>query len=176
MSILEWFQLLSVNELPSNLSQNLLSQNSNAYIFIAYVLISIVIKRASYLAAFFMSCMLFEMRFFDPLSEASLYLITFAMYSYVIFVMPCKRVVTIACVIMLFLSITLAYDAYFYGLNGYYGTSKTHVYNNIEYLALYAHIILICSLVDIERIRNHLRSITGAIRSVSANSAYFVVV
>ena len=173
MSILEWFPLLNESALAQNLSH---SQNPSSYLLLAYFLVSVVIKRAAYMAAFFMSCMLFEMRFFDPLSEASLYLITFAIYSYVIFVMPCNKVVTIACVIMLFLSITLAYDAFFYGLNGYYGASKTYVYNNIEYLALYAHIILICSLVDIEGIRNHLRSITGAIRSVSANSAYFVVV
>ena len=175
MSILEWFQLLSVNELPSNLSQNLLSQNSNAYIFIAYALISIIIKRASYMAAFFMSCMLFEMRFFDPLSEASLYLITFAIYSYVIFVMPCNKVVTIACVIMLLLSITLAYDAYFYGLNGYYGASETYVYNNIEYLALYAHIILISSLVPFRRISDNIRYMLAASVRMSRNTVNFVL-
>ncbi len=172
MDIYKWFLQTNASELALNLS---LSLSLNSLLFLAYVLISVVIKRAAYLAAFFMSCMLFEMRFFDPLSEASLYLITFAIYSYVIFVMPCKRVVTIACVIMLFLSITLAYDAYFYGLNGYYGASETYVYQNIEYLALYAHTILICSLIDIKRIRNNLRSFIGSVRSFSSNSVNFVV-
>ena len=173
MSILEWFPLLNESALAQNLNH---SQNPSSLLFIAYALISVVIKRAAYMAAFFMSCMLFEMRFFDPLSEASLYLITFAIYSYVIFVMPCKKVVTIACVIMLALSMTLAYDAYFYGLNGYYGASQTYVHQNIEYLALYAHSVLICSLIDIKRIRNNLRSFIGSVRGLSANSVNFVVI
>ena len=172
MSILEWFPLLNESALAQNLSH---SQNPSSYLLLAYFLVSVVIKRAAYMAAFFMSCMLFEMRFFDPLSEASLYLITFAIYSYVIFVMPCKRVVTAACVIMLLLSITLAYDAYFYGLNGYYGASKTYVYNNVEYLALYAHIILISSLVPFKRIGDNIRHLLAASVRMSRNTVNFVL-
>ncbi len=172
MDIYKWFLQTNASELALNLS---LSLSLNSLLFLAYVLISVVIKRAAYLAAFFMSCMLFEMRFFDPLSEASLYLITFAIYSYVIFVMPCKRVVTIACVIMLFLSITLAYDAYFYGLNGYYGASETYVYNNIEYLALYAHIILISSLIPFRRIGDNIRHLLAASVRMSRNTVNFVL-
>jgi hypothetical protein len=175
MSILEWFQLLSVNELPSNLSQNLLSQNSNAYVFIAYVVISILIKRAAFLAAFFMSCMLFEMHFFDPLSEASLYLLTFAIYSYVITCNTLTFKQRLACGIILILSITLAYDATFYGINGYYGAHETFVYNNIEYLALYAHLILISSLIPYRRIRDGLRDMLSTIVYVSRNSVNFAL-
>ena len=172
MSILEWFPLLNESALAQNLNH---SQNPSSYLLLAYFLVSIVIKRAAYMAAFFMSCMLFEMRFFDPLSEASLYLITFAIYSYVIFVMPCKKVVTIACGIMLALSMTLAYDAYFYGLNGYYGASETYVYQNIEYLALYAHTILIGSLIPFRRIGDSFRHFIAASVRMSRNSVNFTL-
>ena len=169
--LIQVFQPTSVSEL---VSQNP-NQSVNSLLFIAYALISVVIKRAAYMAAFFMSCMLFEMRFFDPLSEASLYLITFAIYSYVIFVMPCNKVVTIACAIMLALSMTLAYDAYFYGLNGHYGASETYVYQNIEYLALYAHIIVIGSLIPFRRIGDSFRHFFATSVRMSRNSVNFTL-
>jgi hypothetical protein len=119
--------------------------------------------------------MLFEMRFFDPLSEASLYLLTFAIYSYVIFDIERNSLATVACGIILILSITLAYDATFYGINGYYGAHETFVYNNIEYLALYAHLILISSLIPYRRIRDGLRDMLSTIVYVSRNSVNFAL-
>ncbi len=170
MSILEWFPLLNESALAQNLSH---SQNPSSYLLLAYFLVSVIIKRAAYLAAFFMSCMLFEMRFFDPLSESELYLLTFAIYSYVVFVMPCNRVVILACVTMLLLSITLAYDAYYYGVNGVYGENKTFIYNNIEILALYAHVFLIAALVPYRRISNFIGRLFSVVVRFSVNSVNF---
>ena len=170
MSILEWFPLLNESAIAQNLNQNL-----NSFIFLAYVIISLLIKRAAYLAAFFMSCMFFEASFFDPLSEAELYLLTFAVYSYTVFVMPCNRFVMFACVTMLLLSITLAYDAYFYGVGGAYGESETFVYNNIEILALYAHSFLIAALIPYRRIGNFIGRMLDTFMRFSVNSVNFAI-
>ena len=171
-SILEWFQLLNAQEL-SLLVQN--PRNQNSELFIAYVILSVLIKKPSYLAAFFMSCMLFELPVFAPLSEASLYLLTFVIYSYVIFDIACNSRATIACGIILILSITMAYDAYHYGANGVYGTHETIIYNHIEHLALYAHILFISTLVPYRRISDSLKHLLSVIVLNARNSAYFVI-
>ncbi len=170
MSILEWFPLLSESAIAQNLSQN-----QNSYIFLAYLFLSVVIRKAAYLAAFFMSCMLFEASFFDPLSEAELYLLTFAIYSYVVFVMPCNRAVIFACVNMLLLSITLAYDAYHYGVNGFYGEAKTIIYSNIEILALCSHSFLIAALIPYRRISDFIGRMSDAFVRFSVNSVNFAI-
>ena len=171
-SILEWFQLLNAQEL-SLLVQN--PRNQNSELFIAYVILSILIKKPSYLAAFFMSCMLFELPVFAPLSEASLYLLTFVIYSYVIFDIACNSRATIACGIILILSITMAYDAYHYGANGIYGTHETIIYNHIEHLALYAHAIFICTLIPYRRISDSLRRYLNTFMLITRNSVNFVL-
>ena len=148
--------------------------NVNSILFTLYFLVSVMIKRAVFIAAFFMSCLLFDAAIFDPLSEASLYLLTFAIYSYV---MTCKALTfkqRIACGILLILSITLAYDAYFYGMDGIYGAHETFVYNNIEYAALYAHTFLIHTLIPYRRIRDSIRRFITSILHISRNSAYFM--
>lgn len=146
-------------------------QSVNSFLFAAYVVLSIIIKRSSYLAAFFMSCMLFDLAIFDVLSETSLYLLTFSIYSYIILVRCRNRRTTIACGIMVVICITLSYDAYFYGIDGYYGAHETFIYNHIEYIALYSHIILICSFVDVARIRDSVRNFIASIRDMSSYSA-----
>lgn len=169
MSILEWFPLLNA----SVLEQNQLSVNS--YLLLAYLIVCVIIKKPSFMLAFFMSCMLFEMELFDKLSEASLYALTFSIYSYAIFVIPCNNKVTIACGIILALTIIFGVDAYFYGIKGIYGAHETVIYNNIERLALYAHIILISALTPYRRISNSLRRFIASIVYVKSNSAYIVI-
>lgn len=173
MDILQWliqFQVIS----ESALIINSLNPNTNSIIFGLYFLLSLLIKRATYLVAFFMSCLLFDAAIFDQLSESQLYLLTFAIYTYVIFVMPCNVKATSACVILITLSIALAYDAYFYGEHGVYGARETVIYNNIEYLALYSHILFICSLVPHRRIKDGIRRFFDSIMLMSRNSACFL--
>ncbi len=148
--------------------------NANSEIFIAYVILSLIIKRAAFLAAFFISWLLFNMKIFDVLLEHQLYLIIFVVYTYVIF--KCETIKSrIGCGILLILSIILSYDAYFYGVNGRYGEAQTVVYNNIEHLSLCAHFLFICSLIPFERIRNGLRSIIDLIGSFACDSAYMLL-
>ena len=172
MDISQWlitFQVTSESELVINS----LNPNVNSILFTAYILVSVLIKRAVFIAAFFLSCFIFDSAIFDPLSEASLYLITFAIYSYVIFDIACNRKAVFACGTIIILSITLAYDAYFYGIDGVYGSSETFIYNNIEYLALYSHLILIGALIPYRRIRDGFGRFIDSILLISRNSAYF---
>ncbi len=194
---ISWFHLLSANveafltltqtsplqtsQQPSELLKSLLSVNvqrevslSNIVI-VAYLLVSVLIKRSSFLVAFFVSWMLFELSVFSTLSEASLYLLTFSIYSYVIFCNGLTLKTRLACGILLILSITLAYDAYFYGIDGVYGASETFVYNNIQHLALYAHIVLISTLVPYRRISDGFRRFIDSISHLARNSAYIVI-
>ncbi len=206
MSILEWFHLINesvivqaiqhkgllisqvstkltpiLGQIPilghSDASLNLPEiQHKTIALFVAYTIVSLMNRKAAYLAAFFISCMLFEASLFNPLSEAELYLLTFAIYSYVVFVMPCNRAVIFACVNMLLLSITLAYDAYHYGVNGFYGEAKTIIYSNIEILALCSHLFLIAALIPYRRIGNFIRSMLGAFVRVSVSSVNFAII
>jgi len=184
-----WFQLLSANAqdlLPQLMTSqlqtlSLLSQSAeshatiNSIIFIAYIFVSLLIKRSSALVAFFVSWMIFELSFFEPLSEASLYLLTFSIYSYVITCNALTLKSRLACGILVILSITLAYDAYFYGIGGVYGEAETVVYNNIEHLALCAHSLFIGSFIPFARIRNNILSFIDSISHVTRNSAYIVI-
>ncbi len=192
---ISWFHLQSVSEslplilaqkeqtiltlsdtLTNLLSVSVLSQSAlSSFIFIAYLILSTLTKRSSYVAAFFMSCMLMELSFFDPLSEASLYLLTFSIYSYVICCKSLTLKSRLACGILLILSITLAYDAYFYGIDGRYGETETIIYNNIESLALCAHSLFIGSFIPFTRIWNNLRSFIDSISHITRNSAYIVI-
>jgi len=200
MSILEWLHLinesvivqaiqhkeLAISQVSTKLtlilgqssaSLNLTAAlNKTVVFFVAYTVVSLIIRKAAYLAAFFMSCILFEAKIFEPLSESKLYLLTFAIYSYTVFVIPCNRVVIFACVNMLLLSITLAYDAYYYGVNGFYGEAKTIIYSNIEILALCSHLFLITALIPYRRIGNFIRNMLGAFVRVSVSSANFAII
>ena len=167
MDLFVWF-------LQKNASALAVSQSENSLILFAYLALSLLIKRSSFMAAFFMSCMLFELSVFDGLSEVSLYLLTFAIYSYVITckALTCKQ--RIACGILLALSIILAYDAYFYGVNGIYGAHETVVYNNIEHLALCAHTVFISSLIPYRRIKNGIRHFIASFLYQQGNSSYML--
>jgi len=163
----------AINE--SALVLHSLNLNVNSILFTAYVLVSVLIKRAAFIAAFFFSCLLFDAALFDPLSEASLYLLTFATYSYVISCNALTFYQKLACGIILILSITLAYDAYHYGMDGIYGTHETIIYNHIEHLALYAHILFICTLIPYRRIGDSIKHLLSVVVLNARNSAYFVI-
>lgn len=174
MDIIQWLlQSLQIKEsvLTSVTSLNL---NLNSILFLAYVILSLMIKRAAFLAAFFASCLLFDIALFDVLSEASLYALTFAIYSYAMFCKSLTLQTKGGCVIIMGLAIILGYDAYFYGIGGYHGATETFVYNNIESLALSAHCILIATLIPYRRIRDNLRRFFDSIVS-STPSAYNVL-
>ena len=150
-------------------------KSSNTELLIAYVLLSLLIKKPQLLGAFFMGCLLFEWSLFDPLKEYQLYLITFLVYSYVITNCVFSAKTKLACALMCFLCLLFACDAAFYGLNGVYEESETVIYKNIERLFVCCHSLIIASFVDIKRIKNSLRNGVSIIRSMSANSAYIVV-
>ena len=170
MDIFQWVLLGSESALAA-------VKNSNTDLFVfAYIVVSFLIKRPELLLAFFMSCLLFESSFFDTFSEAQLYLITFLIYSYVI---PCnafKMRTKLACVIMCFLCLLFAYDAAFFGVNGFYGERQTFIYNSIEYFFICTHCLIILSLINFKRVRNYLRSVIDSVCNMSANSAYLVVI
>lgn len=172
MSLLEWitFQAASENAILSEvLIKN--HQNLNSFIFVLYTILCMFIKRPAYLLAFFISAMLFEAKVFDPLLEHQLYLITFALYTYVF--TNCKTLKSkFGCGILLVLSFALAADAALFGEYGYYGASETFLYRNIEHLSLYAHSLFICSFIDIKRIYNSLRNFVDAVVRISRTSAY----
>ena len=170
-------QSLQINESALALSGfNLkLSLNLNSALFLAYFIVSVITKRAAFMAAFFMSCLLFDMAVFDQLTESQLYAITFAIYSYVIFCKGLTFLTKAACGIIIVLCVTIGYDAYFYGIGGAYGASETFVYNNIQHLALYAHIILISTLIPYRRITNSLRRFIAYVMYLPRYSVNFVV-
>ncbi len=141
----------------------------NSELFVAYLILSLFIKRPIFLLAFFMSCLLFEIKFFDGLAEYNLYLLTFLIYTYIFQICRTSNQ-RLGCGIILFLSMALSIDAALYGEYGHYGASKTILYNNIEHLALYAHVIFICSLVPCRRIKNGIRHFVASILHLSRNS------
>lgn len=66
-------------------------------------------------------------------------------------------------------------DAFLYGVGGYYGASETLIYNNIEHIALCAHILFIGSLIPIKRIRDGLRRFFDSVVRITANSDYMLI-
>jgi hypothetical protein len=167
MDIFVWFLQKNASALavaPNNL---------NSLLFIAYVVLCLIIRRPVFLLAFFMSCMLFELSLFDSVKEYQLYLLTLVIYSYAY--QECKTTKTkICCVIILLLSVVFACNAFFYGVNGYYGEAQTLVYNHIENLALLAHILFIWSFVDYKRVQNSIRNFIDSIVYSAVNSDYML--
>ena len=170
MEILEWFQLL--NDLELN--QTSQSLKINNVLFFLYTLLTLLTKKAAPLAAFFISVLLVDNTVLSIISEFSMYLIVFAVYSYVF--MFCDTLRTkVCCAIIALTSIVFALDALFYGVNGYYGASETIVYSNIEHIALFVNILFICSFIRYERIRNGLQSFFDFVVRFSRNSACFFI-
>ena len=169
MDLFVWFLQKNASELAQ------LPQSVNSLIFIAYGVVSLFNRKSSYMAAFFISCMMFEHGFFDSMSECSLYLFTFVLYSFLVKFSNKSKETDIACIGVCIISLVFAYDSFFYGIDGYYGATETIIYNNIEHISLYAHIFLICTLIDLKRVQHCVRGFIVSILYMSRNSAYFVL-
>ena len=164
MELLEWLQVASASA----------SKNSGSIdiMFMLYVVISILIKRSRFLLAFFFSDMLIACSLFDSLQEYQTYLTSFIVYSYVLSHCVNKKT-KIACGIMCLLDLTLALDAFFYGVGGIHGERQTVIYQNIEYLAFYANLIIVISLLPLRRIHDHICHVFNHACSVKSDS-YFM--
>ncbi len=170
MDLILW--LVQQSESEIKISQKI---NLNSIILLAYFVVYLFNRRPSFLAAFFISCALFELKVFDPLSEFSLYLLTFLVYSYVIKCHRNSKLTIIACLNMLVVCMVLSYNARFYGYPDYYGEVDEFIYNNIEYVSLFSHGFIIYSLVNFKAVRNRLRNIAGFIRGMSYHTVNFTV-
>jgi len=170
MEILEWFQLL--NDLVIN--QTELSLRINNVLFVLYVLLAIATKRVAPLAAFFMSVLLVDNVVLSRISEPAMYMIVFAIYTYVFH--TCTTLISrFCCVIMMLTSFVFAVDAKYYGVGGLYGESETFIYSNIEHIALFVNILFICSFISYKRIRDCLQRLFDSVVSFSRNSACFFI-
>ncbi len=149
--------------------------NSTKILFAFYALIGLLNKKPQLIAAFFISCLFFECSLFNSYSEAQLYLLTFVTYSYVMTCNVFNIKTKLACGIMCLLCLVFAYDAAFYGVNGFYGTYETGIYNNIERLVICCHTIIILSVVDFRRIINAVKSFCCYVGHISRNSATFTI-
>lgn len=166
MEILQWLELLSANASVSN-------GLGNTVLFL-YAAVSVLIKKSRFLLAFLFSNLLVELSIFDYLQEHQIYLTSFIVYSYIA-TQDIPKKVKMACVIMCLLDLTLALDAYRYGIGGTYGASETLIYQNIEYLAFYANLIVIISLVPFGRIYNSICSLLDHAFSLKSDSSYMLV-
>ena len=169
MDLFAWFLQKSASELAQ------LPQSVNSLIFITYGIVSLFNRKPSYMAAFFISCMMFEHSFFDGISECSLYLMTFVLYSFLVKFICESKETDIACMGGCVICLVLAYDSFFYGIDGYYGATETIVYDHIEHISLYAHIFLISTLINFKRVQHCIRGFIVSILYMSRNSAYFVL-
>ncbi len=163
--LLELWQFQSVNVVAA--------KSLNSLIF-GYVCLCLIIRRPVFLLAFLLPEMLFVLSWFDSLSEWSIYCFEVVIYSYVFDCCETRKQ-KFGCVTILLLSIALAVDAFLYGLNGYYGTSETLLYRNIESLALFAHLFFISSFIRYGRVRDSLRNFFDSIVRVTANSDYMLL-
>ena len=166
MEILEWLHLLSESASLAPLERSLTNS-----LFIAYIIVSIFIKKSRYLLAFCFSVALVEVVVFDGLQECQIYLTDFTVYSYVAYYAHTLKVKN-ACGIMCLLDLILINDSIKYGVNGTHGELKTVIYQNIEYLAFYANIIIVGSLLPLGRIYDSICRLLDYAYSVKADSSY----
>lgn len=110
------------------------------------------------------------------LSECEVYMFIFIVWSIVTerlyrsyIIKKTKMITVVACVIICLLSIAYAIDVYLYGVGGIYGARKTYLYENIEYIAAFAHAFFISTFINFTRVRTY---ISNFIRSVCAVSHY----
>lgn len=148
-------------------------QNLNS-LTVIYLVLALMINRPSLLVAYFLSEMLFQLSIFDVLPEWHLYAIEFIIYTYIFTSLETIKS-KYACSIIISTSIYFIFDAYIYGDEGAYGGYETILYKSIESIFTCAHIILIGSLIPIERIRNSLRGFISSISRIALNSDYFII-
>ena len=165
MELLECLHLASASASHSDVLVGVL--------YILYAIISIVIKKSRYLLAFFFSDFIFACSIFDVVQEHQIYLIDFIVWSYIYPYAPNKKVKN-ACGIMCLLDLVLAYNALKYGIGGTHGASETLIYQNIEYLAFYANLLIIISLVPFGRIYNGICSLLDHAFGLKSHSSYML--
>ena len=165
--LLEWFQQLNAHDLK------LLDLQSESSIFFIYAILGVIIKRSVYPLAFFMCFLLVNASIFQNVTEWQVYLLVIVIYSYVFDQCPSKQS-KYCCVTICLLSLSFSIDAFLYGVNGFYGTSQTILWESIEYLAAFAHLVFISSFISIERIRQSSRDFIDSIGRLSLNSDYML--
>tara|TARA_R110000772_G_scaffold248137_1_gene362140 strand:- start:2593 stop:3150 length:558 start_codon:yes stop_codon:yes gene_type:complete len=168
MELLEWLQLL--NDLEKQLE---VAKNVNNIIFVGYVIVATLAKKAAPLVAFLFCVLLVGNEQLLAVSEFNMYMLVVVIYSYT-FNSCDKKQSKYACVTICLLSLSLAIDAFLYGTDGYYGTRQTILWENIEYLAACAHLVFISSFISIERIRDGLRDFVNSISRIALNSDYML--
>ena len=170
MESLEWLHLL--NDLENQLA---LAKNASNIIFVAYVILSVCIKKTTPLVAFFLSVLLVSNEYLaSSITETNMYLLVCLIYSFV-FGLCNTGQRKIGCGIILLISISFAIDARLYGVNGYYGEQQSLAWENVRYIALCAHTIFVCSFISIERVRLNIRSFLNSITSLSLNNDYMLI-
>ena len=188
--LIEWFPQLNALDLKVQLPQmtmksasvmqdlnahglSLQSLKSESSIFFIYAVLGVITKRPVYPLAFFMCFLLVNASIFQAVKEYQVYLFVIVMYSYVFNYCPTKQS-RYSCVTICLISLSFSIDAFLYGVDGYYGTRQTILWENIEYIATCAHLVFISSLVPIERIRDGLRNFINSISRIALNSDYML--
>jgi len=161
MELLEWLSLESANVSSHT--------NSETLLFLLYILVSALAKKSRYLLAFFLFMVVFTCSIFDPLQEYQIYLTSFVVYSYLVTTSKLLKIKT-SCAIMCVLDLILFRDALYYGVDGIHGEYKTAIYQNIEYLAFVAHLIIITSLVPFGKIYDCICRLLDHVFGGTANS------
>lgn len=166
MELLTWLELESVSASSGYELGNIL--------FILYILTGVLIKKSRYLLAFFFSEFMISFFAFDGLQEYQIYLTDFIVYSYVSCYAHSLKVKN-ACGIMCLLDLILINDAIKYGVNGTHGELKTVIYQNIQYLAFSANLLIVSSLLPLGRIHDSICRLLDNAFSVSGYSSYMLV-
>lgn len=166
MEILQWLDLQSASAKNSDIAD---------YLFLLYVVVSVLIGRSRFLLAFSLSVLLVECSLFDGLQGYQIYLTSFIAYSYIA-LQDIPKKTKLACVIMCVLDLILANDAYKYGIGGTHGASETFIYQSIEHLALYANLIIIFSLVSFGRIYDCICRMLDHAFSVKGDSYFMLII
>jgi hypothetical protein len=114
------------------------------------------------------------------LSECEVYMLIFIVWSIVTerlyksyVIKKTKMITVLSCVIICLLSIAYAIDVYLYGVGGIHGESKTYLYENIEYIAVFCHAFFVSTFINITKCRDGFRDMLYSFRSLSSYSYYF---
>ena len=164
IELLQLWQLQSVN---------VEAEQSVNSLFIIYVLLSVFVNRPVLLLAYFSTELLFQLSLFDFLSEWNIYTIECIIYSYVWNTLNTKKT-KVACILLFCTSLYYVFDAYYFGDSGKYGGDKTFLYESIESIFIFVHLLFIASFISIRGIRCNIRSFINSITSMQNNSYYFL--
>jgi len=177
MEILEWLHLvrdLDLNHLSLNLQPELVRNASNI-IFLGYLLVSVLLRKAVFIAAFFICVLLVDNVYLLKLDEWIMYLTVMVIYLHV-FEKCLTNKSKKACGIIICISVALTIDAYYFGVGGIHGASETVIYRNIEYISLWCHLFFINSLIPYSRIRQGLQRLSHSFSYFKASVNNFIII